>query len=401
MENTLPKKQRKIIQNPVLIITISGFLIRLGLLISMLTVLSDFTEPYFIADDIKYEKLAYTYMQNAGSFIDISFFNKITAGYLQTFWPWIMCITSYIFKSVYASRYINIILSALCIPVLYSLTYRISENKKTAITACSLFAFLPVTVLTSTFPIKDIFITFGVFYVLDVLVTIQKGQRPEISKIIISIILLVCIYFTRGAVSEILLLIFAVFYMQRFKKEKNHVALCITAFLCLIALLLFGNGIFSAFDTKIETYSGYGTTESGALSFRINSITDSYKLPFTYFFATLQPLRTNLFTESTASVWLDILAYANISIYPIAIGNFIYIFKKKKNLFFWLSTIIFYCAVIILSLGIFRHYLFLLPVQIINFALFLEQDRKNNLIITLALSMLMLSGIFLLSMLTI
>ena len=55
-----------------------------------------------------------------------------------------------------------------------------------------------------------------------------------------------------------------------------------------------------------------------------------------------------------------------------------YIFDRKKNIMFWILSFAMYSAVISLSLGVFRHYLFLIPLQMINCALFFDTEDKEN-----------------------
>jgi len=361
-----------------------GFFLRLLLLVFMLTFATDWTEPYFISDDINYERIAKIYMNNAGRIIDVTAFDRVASGFLQPFWPWVMCISAYIFKNIYAGRLINIILSALCIGKAYDLTYNISDNEKTAKSAAKLFAFLPVTVLTCCFPIKDIFLTYAVLYAFNIFVEFQNGKKIKSSHIIICTLLLMGIYFARGAVTELMLLFFAIFFIKRFIKKQNYFAFFLGSIVCLAVILVFKNNIIEAFNTKIDDYSEYSLLEGGTSVIRMSSITQLYKMPFAYFFATLQPMKLNLHFDKSSSWWLNIISYLNISIYPVAIGNFLYIFCKKKNLFFWLSSLIMYCAIIYLVLGIFRHYLFLIPVEMINYALYREQHEECRFTIATA-----------------
>ena len=376
-----------------------GFFLRLVLLVFMLTFATDWTEPYFISDDINYERIAEIYMNNAGRIIDATTFNRVASGFLQPFWPWVMCISSYIFKNIYAGRVINIVLSALCIGKAYDLTYNISENEKTAKLAAKLFAFLPVTVLTCCFPIKDIFLTYAVLFAFNTFVEFQNGKKIKISHILISALLLTGIYFTRGAVTELMLLFFAIFFIQRFIKKRNYFAFILGIIVCAAAVFVFKDKVMEAFDTKLDDYSEYSLIEGGTSVIRMSSITQLYKMPFAYFFATLQPMKLNLKFDEDINWWLNIISYLNISIYPIAIGNFIYIFCKKKNFFFWISSLVMYCAIIYLVLGVFRHYLFLIPVEMINYSLYREQYEKSGFIIAATaaglLALIALMNIFL------
>lgn len=362
--------KRKLMQ-----IILFAFAIRLIILVFMLTVGQNITHPYFIADDIKYEDTAQYYLDYADSLIDSFLLDEITDVYLEPFWPIVMCISSYIFRTAFAARFINVIISTLCIKVIYDITHSISDNTRTALNAAKLFAFLPVTVLTCCFPIKDIFITLTVLYAFSIFIKVQNSEKIGILKWILCIVGLICTYYTRGAVVELLMVFFLIYFINKFIKAKKYVS---TIFIALIAGVLFfflKDSILDAFSVKIDDYGGYGSENAGNIAFlQINSITQIYKLPFTYFFATLQPIKLNFFAFNTENLWYSLLTLLNMTIYPVAIANFIYIFLKKHNFIFWLSSFIMYAAVISLSLGVFRHYLFLIPVQIINCSLCLERE---------------------------
>lgn len=355
-----------------------GLLLRLAVLVFMLTIAMDFTEPYLVKDDVKYEETVEIYMANATSFFDIRQLSHISDGYIAPFWPWVASIFAYIFKWKYVSRIINIILSVLTIKLVYNITFNISGKNKTALLAAKLMAFLPVTVLSCCFPIKDIFIMFAVFYIFDFFIKLQKGSKLKPYDIIITVLLLVAIYYSRGAVTELLLIFFFAFYMVKYIKKKNYLIVLAIIGFAIGVFYVFGDAIIASFTTKIEDYGGASANEGNIASLAINGIFDIYKLPFAMFFANLQPIKMNLFTESSLSWWHNIMAHSNISIYPVAIANFMYIFDKKKNVMFWILSFAMYSAVISLSLGVFRHYLFLIPLQMINCALFFDTEDKEN-----------------------
>lgn len=358
----------------------AGFIIRLLVLLFILFVAVEWTEPYFISDDINYERIAREYLNIANQVVDYSAFLRIAGGFLQPFWPWVMFISSYLFRSIYAGRFINIALSTFCIKQIYKLTFNISKNEKTALSAAKLFAFLPVTVLTCCFPIKDIFLTFAVLYCFNLFVELQSDEKITIRKIVFCVALMIGIYFTRGGVTELMLIFLTVYVIQRYVKAHNYPAVFLIIILFFIAAYFMKDSILQAFQRKVDDYGDYALMDGGSF-LRMSSLKQLYKMPFTYFFGTLQPIKLNLSGFDDSSWWLNVISYLNISIYPVAIGNFLYIFSKKKNLFFWLSTLIMYCSVIFLVLGIFRHYLFLIPIEMINFSLYKEQQQKNMIIV--------------------
>ena len=377
-EGIVNQTSKKAIKNTMII----GFVVRLILLVFILTIGTMISEPYFIADDIKYEEQARAYLQQAGGLIDIRLLDNLLRGYMQPFWTTIMCVSAYLFKTVYAGRFLNIIISVLCINIIYKLTYLLSNsNEKAALTASRLFAYLPVTVFTCCFPIKDIYITFSVFFAFYIFVRVQKSLPVKMHQILICALLLVGTYFARGAVVEIMLLFGGGFFIARFAKNKNYLGLTISTMIAFIAIYLLKDNILTAFSIKIEDYGEDSGLGNGIRFVQINSLREIYKLPFTYFFANLQPIAMSLFSINKSSFWLSIIKQLNISMYPIAIGNFLYNFQKKQNYFFWISTLIMYCVVIVLSLGVFRHYLFLIPVQIINYSLCItEKPNKKQYI---------------------
>ncbi len=377
---TLPplfRSEKAAALRPLLRVMLLGFLLRLLALICILFVCSGWTDPYFISDDRQYELIAALYLHYASSAVDLPVFYAIGAGdYLTVFWPWVLCISSYLFRTIYAGRVINLLLSTLTIGVVYQLTAALTDDPAIALRASRLFAYLPVTVLTCCFPIKDIFLTFATLCVFLLLVRLEKGKPIPLRFWLLDLLLCVAIYFTRGAVLELLLLSSLFYLLKRCWDRQNRPAalLCIAAGLILI--ILFRNELLSAFQTKASDYASYGESGTPIALFRMERLSQFYKLPFAYFFATLQPMRTNLFSASTgSSFWLSVIGLLDLTLYPIAVGNFLYIFSPKKNLLFWLTANILYIAVISLSLGIFRHYLFLLPVQLIHYSIEVSDRR--------------------------
>ena len=353
-----------------------GLLIRLALLIFMITIGTQWIEPYFISDDIAYERKAYRFMLYANGPFDFDYLDELISGYLQSFWPSVMCISAAIFHSYYAGRFINVVLSTLCVKVIYNLTYILCQKKNTAMLAGKLFAYFPINILLSCFPIKDIFLTTGVLYIFYIFLLMQNRYALHIGQIILAIITAVCVYFTRGAVIEMMSIFLVVFLLDGCIRQKRYNAAFFVVMATIAMWLVYGDRIMAAFMTKIDDYSDYNTRANGLAMLQMQNPGQFYKLPFAYFFATLQPMKLNLM--ETGQTWLGIISLMNISMYPIAIGNFMYIFQKKHNFVFWLCGLIIYCAVISMSLGIFRHYMFLLPLIFINFSLYAEGNTKNR-----------------------
>ena len=358
---------------------IFGFLLRLTMLCVILYALGDIWDIYYLEDDKSFEELAGKYLYNARGLIDVELMRDFTKGWQSPFWAYVLCISAKLFSYAAAPRYINIVLSTVCIGIVYHLCYEVSENHKTALTAARLFAYLPFSILVPCFPIKDIFIMVSVMYAFYLFVRIQKDRKVSILQLVLCSAALIGVFFTRGGVTELLLIFLMIYYFQKLYRKKRHLAALFFLFGAVFVLIAFRSTIFAAFEEKVDTYSSYGAEDaSGLNAIRVTGVMDFYKLPLAYAFAMLQPLKMELFTMAADTrPWRMVMAYTNMTMYPVVIGAWLYTFVKKHNLFFWLSSFVMFCAVIILSLGVSRHYLFLFPIHLINYSLYTEETNEN------------------------
>lgn len=367
MEQSLILKRQKNdkLRNTMII----GFILRISFLIFILTLGQTISKPYFILDDMKYEKVAEIYMGSANSVYDKELFGTMLRGFINDFWPKVTCVLAYIFKSAYAGRFLNVCLSTFCIYLVYKLTFEICENEVSALRAARVFAYLPLTIMLCCFPIKDIYITLGVTYAFYIFMLFRKNKKVEVWKIVLGVVLLIGVYYSRGAVVELMLIFGMIYLLFGLIRAKKYLSFLFAFGVCATVLYFTSGNIMEAFEIKVDDYGGI--SEGGNLInyVQIESPSQFYKFPFTYFFATIQPMTTKLFSINADNIWQSLMNNLNITMYPIAIGNFLYIFIKKKDTLFWASSFVMYSAVIILSLGIFRHYMFLLPVQIINYSI--------------------------------
>ncbi len=356
-----------------------GFLLRLLVLLLITVALNNVWDLYFIEDDKKFEELAAIYRANANGVLDWELFEDLTIGYMQRFWPFVICVSTKLFGYLYTGRVINIILSTICIPITYRLCYEVSENEKTALTAARLFAYLPFPILVSCFPIKDIYIMMSIMYAFYIFVRVQSGRKVSAFQYVLLIALLVGVYLSRGAVTELMLIFFLIYYLQKLYREKKYLATLFLLMGAVVIFVAFRSAILSSFATKMDTYGNYGAEEaSGLNALRVTSIADIYKLPLAYAFSMLQPMKLELFmVGDDARPWRTVMGYINMTMYPVAVGAWLYMFSKKHNLFFWLSSFVMFSAVIMLSLGVFRHYLFMLPIHMINFSLYMEKTNES------------------------
>lgn len=216
-------------------------------------------------------------------------------------------------------------------------------------------------------------------YAFYIFVRVQRGRTVSAFQFILLAVLLVCIYLTRGAVTELLLIYFLIYYLQKLFKAKKYLSGVLLFMGAVAVIVVFRASILGSFSTKIDSYSNYGAEEAAGLNaIRVTGITDIYKLPLAYAFAMLQPMKLELFTfGNNVRPWRAVMSYSNMTMYPVVIGAWLYMFVKKHNLFFWLSSFVMFSAVIMLSLGISRHYLFLLPIHMVNYSLYMEETHVN------------------------
>lgn len=354
-----------------------GFLLRAALLILMLA-LKNVYSPYFLSDDIAYEVRAQSYLLNANGIVDLDYLEYLLRGYMQPFWPVVMCISARLFCTIYAGRAINICLSTACVFVIYQTVLLLTPSEKTALRAAKLFAFLPVTVITSCFPIKDIYLTWAVLYAFYVFLLVHFKKPVKIAHIMVTVLGLIGAYFARGAVAELMGIFFVLLWLDSLCKRKRYKAVIAVLALALVVLVLYGNTIIQTFLTKIEDYGGYNERSTGMLSMlQMKKPWEFYKLVPAYFFATLQPMTLNYYAVPD-KIWMWLLRIGNISLYPVAIANFLYIFQRKHNRLYWFCGVVIYCAVISMCLGIFRHYLFLISLEMINCALMFDRRKRKT-----------------------
>lgn len=220
----------------------------------------------------------------------------------------------------------------------------------------------------------------GTMYAFYILLRIQNERKVSVIQIVLLSVLLICIYFARGGVTELLLIYAVLYFLEKLIRKKKYVAALVLFASAVVACLIFRNAIFDAFATKIDNYGGYEYENAvGLNAIRITGVLDIYKLPLTYAFCMLQPLVLELFTiPADTRPWQVVMSYANMTIYPVAIGAWLYMFVKKHNLFFWLTSFAMFAGVIMLSLGVSRHYLFLFPLHVINYSLYMEDTHENH-----------------------
>lgn len=345
-----------------------GAILRFSFLIFVL-IMKEQISPYLLLDDEMFESIALNYLKSSHTVFDFSFAEGLRfSGTSQSFWHYFMCFSSEFFGCIYIARIFNCIISTGIIYLVYTITKNICEDESMALFSAKLYAYIPYMWIFCAFPFKDVLLSFFVFYIINEFVKIQKINKIDYRQILIISIFSICIYYIRGGVIEFMALMAIAFVSDRFVQEKKYLYIVL---ICLFVGVLFLNMkefIENAAMQKIEDYNTIENISSGKLSYiQIYTISDLWKLPFTYFFSILQPMMLKVYTYENFN-WYTILCLSNLALYPIAIGNIIYAVRKKYNNLFWITTFIMYACVISLSLQTFRHYYFLYPLSIINYA---------------------------------
>ena len=355
-------------------VLVLGLVFRLLFLAVVLLAFSGTRNLYMFSDDRNYEILARRYLESASGVIDINAFKSIGASnYLQVFWPWVVCAFGYIFRTEYAGRFINILLSAVIIKIIYNLVVLIAEDEKMALRAAEMYAFFPACVIFSCFSFKDTYISLAVFYTFETMIFFQNNRSLTIKRIIINVMLLIGLYFSRGAVTELLIIFFLGLVLVEAKKERKIIRFWIVILLIAILFGKYYQEIQGVFKKKLEDYffTDYArTTEATIAAIRIDSIWQIWKLPLAYMFALLNPFTLWVYNPSVSTICAFLYSIGNVTVFPIAIGNVLYVFKQKENAYFWITSMIIYLSTIIMSLGISRHYFFLYPMMLINYVLY-------------------------------
>lgn len=350
-------------------------------------------DPFIITDDRAYEEISKTYLLYAQSLWD---WNAIYAtggdGYLQVFWPYTICFFAKLLGTEYAGRILNIILSTLCIYVVYNLAQRITNNEDKSYLAAKLMAFLPYPLLFCVFNIKDFYIMFGVFYTFSLFVKWQNNEPVKIFEIILSVLLLFGVYFARGGVVEFVGLAFAFFIANRFIKNRQFGYLGLLVVAAILAFLQLSDSILGAFDAKLDDYGNVGLQANGLRMVQMHTFREIYKLPLQYVFSIVMPFTNNYFAVTNEFTWLGLLTTLNVTMYPISFGCFFYLFMKKHNSVFFWSTFFVYIIITALVLAIFRHYFFLFPLHVLTFVCFWDRasDTQKKIVWTLSCALVAL-----------
>ena len=353
-----------------------------------------FSGDTYLKDDVRYAKGALYYSQYANSIIDDDAFTFAFeqfgdyTGYAESFslWYWFVCITTYIFKSVLFLRIFNIVFAVLTAYYIYKLA-SVIFNKKVGKYALLFYSFNPYFIFFSSFIYKDQFIaliTVQLFYYI-----YSYFISSKIKFIFYAIFLLVLFSFLRTGFSLILtaFLIVLFFIKEKEYSKRFNLKVFVSFFIVfIISYYLITQYIidsYSAIQEKLLVYViERANSETGSIAmFQISSLSDLYKLPFSFIFALLQPI--NLTSKiSSVSGFVGVINVFGIF---LASGNILAFFDKKiRSLnFTWIVNALFIIT-LITSLGISRHYYFMLPFYVIFLSAYIT--KKDNLIKTIVSS---------------
>lgn len=352
------------------------------------------------SDDVRYVSGALYYSENAKSLIDKEVFTYAfsrlgdNTGYSTNFslWYWLLCIGAYLFKSIFVLRVMNILFSILTAYYIYKLC-SLLFNKKSAKFALIIYSFNPYFVIFPLFLYKDQLITLlmiQLFYFLYSYFTSNKKQN----LIYLLFVLILFSFLRTGFVFLLAAAVLVLFLIREkqflnytnFSKSKNFIYIFITCAILIYALPFFVINNFEIIQNKLVAYIiERQVSNSDTISmFQISTISDIYKLPFAFIFALMQPV--NLTSQiSSVSGLVGIINFFGVF---LAIGNCLALFDKRirsLNLT-WIINALF-VVTLISSLGISRHYYFMLPFYVIFLSVFMIE--KNNFKIALSCSMLL------------
>ena len=392
-------------QNKIKRVIIEAIFFRL-LMLCIVFCFRDYMEDGFIGsstyyDDYRYELGAENYASNAKTLVDVPAFVQAYAevgdwvGYkLATpfdstpLWYWVACIVIYIFKTKWALRILNVVISSVAILYVYRFAYMV-YGEITACKTCHLLAFLPYPVIFSCFSYKDQLVMLIIFYLLSKATQYRYTSKLKLKEIIAMAILTLVLMLTRSGLSIILILIcviIALIHDFTFLKHISKKALFIIPIAIVFLVVLFaryGDSIIYKLTYYLNRHEE--TLTGSTVSFlTINGVFDLYKFPLTYVFSGIMPI--DMF--SGLGSWYAVVSNLNLMMCPISVGATIYIVRKKPdNIVFW-SCFGLYAISIVTSINIFRHYYSLLPFTLIVFSEFSSKGSKEQKLISYMLSFL-------------
>ena len=351
-------------------------------------------------DDIRYEAGAMQYAKTASSIVDPEAFKLAYIRYgdrkgyetnwftATPLWYWIVCVTIYITRTNLTVRLLNIIFACLGIKYLYLLA-ELLFDKKTALLASKLYAFLPYPVTFSCFAYKDHLIFLGTAYLLYASFLYRYQRRFSKSQILPVILFTFCCASMRSGLTFALIFMCLLIAFSTYLKRKR---VMISIGVALVLCLLFGRAfIIDSFNSLIYKASVYQTdrqtfiAENRGISIAaISGVRDLYKLPVTFLVAVSMPLKVNLKFLS----WSDLISLPSMALMPaVAVGAFLDVFlKKHQDALAKLALLTYYLLCSVTSISYARHYYSLLFIPITMCSHYAYHASRSEKSIHVALS---------------
>lgn len=391
------------------LILLTGLFIRLVVL--TIVVLCDneisigFNGSNTVFDDVRYEAGAEIYSKTASSLIDIIAYKKaylsvgdaIPDSEIGVFsktplWYWICSGCMYLFKNKISIRILNIIFSLLSIKYVYLFIKQFADEK-TSLLSARLMAYLPYPILFSCFAYKDQFLTYLTFYIFYKASKYKNIKKASIREIIHLSINILFLFLLRSGLSLIIILIGLfiaisnknenIFKTLQNKFRSNIILFVTICFICTILTYFNYEFIFMKASYYLIRYAYDGIAQSNINFLVINSPAQFWKIPIAFLISIIMPIGSYEKYHS----WYGIVATLNYISIPIAVGNILYIFKRKFDInAYWLILLIFVFSVIF-SINICRHYYSLLPICYIAFSDFLVHSKYSQKLLLTFISM--------------
>ena len=353
-----------------------------------------------LADDWRYEAGAVNYALLARAPLDPWAFTRAYAvlgdsiGYVldQPFvtpplWYFVVCGLYYLFRSVWAIRILNTVLSSLA-AVATALFAWEAYGRGAGRTAGWLMALLPYPVLFCCFGFKDNAVMALTMTLLYHALLVRRGKRLRPGRIAVICLAALALLLLRSGLSAVLL---AVCVLLAVKKPKRSVLLVLAA-AGLVGLAV----AWPTISYKLSFYldRNASDTETALSMIKVTGWRDLYKLPFAWLFAMITPF--GLFGGIRS--FYDIAVHLNLTLIPLAVGAALFLFRKKEDPLLYYACLGYYLVSVIPSLGIFRHLFSVMPLTVVFFSAWaggMDRNRKQIWLGLTALAVLVLCAYYL------
>lgn len=340
-----------------------------------------------IPDDVRYEAGARLYASNANQLIDIEAFRNAywqvqdnvgdpSKSVFETtpLWYWICCVFTYIFKSTWSIRILNILLGCLSIRTLYLFTNEFCDERVSVLVA-RLMAYMPYQIFFCCFAYKDqfvLFLTFELFYLASVF---RRNEEFSGKQMVALILVVLSLMLLRSGMSVFTIIIAVLIGISSDRGEiirnilrKYNRPIFIVIIIGIIGVAAVLSRSIGTIAYKIAHYQyryTFKELSDASISFAvINSPSQIWKLPIVFFLSIILPIGR----YSQYHTWYGIAASLNYVSIPVMIGNAIYIFKRKFDKVSYYGIMVLYLISAAASINICRHFYSFLPICYIAYA---------------------------------